>query len=835
MTQASVGAATTLRLLLGAAVRRWLRSTHIARSRKNAASGARTATARKSGVGLGVLMTLGLPLFALQSFFLSAAGVQRLAVVAGVEAGDGDVIALPKPLHRELVGMAVAAADPAAFERQLADVPLPGALAAHRERLAAHLRARGLPGFVAADEPMLFCAPQPCLTDAGRWRLVAHLGGFLSLLFLGLVAIGFAGAGVGLAGPDWHFAWLATFPAPMRALVMAKVGEYALMSVMAWFTVFPLLVQTSACLGSGSPWLLAFAGTSAFVLVVGACRFALETALRLRTSLRGLRSAQGACQLVGVAAIFATMGAFLGESTPTWSLWLGGLGGGVAAYAPFAWPLAAAVGADGAAAAGLAALAAAAIATVACASWLLREGVMQSGGVDPGRRHAGAGWITATRRLGIAGKDFVMLLRDRSVFAQAILAPVMMIGLQLVINDRDAGKSFMPAAGFAFLIGAYAMLFGCFHLLASEGRSLWLLYTLPQRLGGLLARKAWPWIGCGLLFAALALVLTHATSGGDGMASRLAWDLAWVAPGIVAAGYLAAGIAVLGARADGCHVPRQMRMRDAMLYMSLAGLYLAALLQDGLAPRLGGLVAFGTLAFGVWQRAGERLPTLLDPIEEHRSRIVLYDGAMAVNVFLLLQTLVALIAMASSRRSGGMPAAATTLVAFAIAGAIVVGVWWLLLRMRGVEVAEATRLWREDATGGGRALAGGAAVGAAAAGLAAVYLGGVRAYGWFELPAGLGGHPDFVWYVVLAVVAAPLVEETLFRGFVLRGLAATTPRAVAVLWSAALFAVVHPVPAWAPVFVLGLGAAWIVERTRWLPPAMVAHAIYNAIVVLWLQ
>ena len=75
----------------------------------------------------------------------------------------------------------------------------------------------------------------------------------------------------------------------------------------------------------------------------------------------------------------------------------------------------------------------------------------------------------------------------------------------------------------------------------------------------------------------------------------------------------------------------------------------------------------------------------------------------------------------------------------------------------------------------------------------------------------------------------------LFRGFVLRGLAATTPRAVAIGWSAALFAVVHPASSWAPVFVLGLGAAWLVERTGWLLPAMVAHAVYNAIVLCWLQ
>ena len=108
---------------------------------------------------------------------------------------------------------------------------------------------------------------------------------------------------------------------------------------------------------------------------------------------------------------------------------------------------------------------------------------------------------------------------------------------------------------------------------------------------------------------------------------------------------------------------------------------------------------------------------------------------------------------------------------------------------------------------------------------------------WFralveDSPApGISG-PEGRWLlVVLAVVAAPLAEEFLFRGMVFRSLRRILPLAPSVLASAAVFAVVHPPASWVPVFVLGAMAAVAFDRTRLLMTPICAHAVYNAALV----
>lgn len=94
--------------------------------------------------------------------------------------------------------------------------------------------------------------------------------------------------------------------------------------------------------------------------------------------------------------------------------------------------------------------------------------------------------------------------------------------------------------------------------------------------------------------------------------------------------------------------------------------------------------------------------------------------------------------------------------------------------------------------------------------------------------------------VVTAVVAAPLVEEVVFRGLVLRGLASRLPIALAVAGQAVLFGVAHVDPVFGTgnaglVLVLTAvgavfgGAAVLLRR---IGPTVVAHAILNAVVLL---
>lgn len=86
---------------------------------------------------------------------------------------------------------------------------------------------------------------------------------------------------------------------------------------------------------------------------------------------------------------------------------------------------------------------------------------------------------------------------------------------------------------------------------------------------------------------------------------------------------------------------------------------------------------------------------------------------------------------------------------------------------------------------------------------------------------------------VLAVLIAPLTEEVLFRGIILRGLLSRWRPWAAILISALLFVLMHFNPAQAPVaFALGLALGWVYVRTRSLGLCMLGHALNNASVYL---
>jgi membrane protease YdiL (CAAX protease family) len=89
-------------------------------------------------------------------------------------------------------------------------------------------------------------------------------------------------------------------------------------------------------------------------------------------------------------------------------------------------------------------------------------------------------------------------------------------------------------------------------------------------------------------------------------------------------------------------------------------------------------------------------------------------------------------------------------------------------------------------------------------------------------------------YAVMAVAFAPFAEEYLFRGLLFRALDREWGGWRAVIGSAAFFAIYHNPFAWLPVGLLGVANALIFKKTGRLAPAVIAHMVYNAVVVIWL-
>ncbi len=84
--------------------------------------------------------------------------------------------------------------------------------------------------------------------------------------------------------------------------------------------------------------------------------------------------------------------------------------------------------------------------------------------------------------------------------------------------------------------------------------------------------------------------------------------------------------------------------------------------------------------------------------------------------------------------------------------------------------------------------------------------------------------------LLLAVVIAPIVEETLFRGIIFRSLRTYLGEWTAAALSAAFFSALHlQAYGFFPRFILGLVLAHLYERNRSLFPSITFHALNNLI------
>jgi hypothetical protein len=288
---------------------------------------------------------------------------------------------------------------------------------------------------------------------------------------------------------------------------------------------------------------------------------------------------------------------------------------------------------------------------------------------------------------------------------------------------------------------------------------------------------------------------------------------------------VATALGVFGCDPLAAVVQRRLRPSYMYLYMLLASLYAYAIFASTLWQRAGAMVLTALLGLALWQKARDHLPYLLDPSASPPARVSLSDGLVAAMMFFVVQGLVGIIFLLSGQKA---PTGRAVLIAFLVAGAatflLMRFVFWRL-KSEGVP--------RTFGAGNGRALAYGAGGGALAALGAFAYLLLARHTSLLEgaRQSVLVGVEDQLWIAVLAVAAAPVFEEFIFRGLIFGGLRRTLGPAVSVLASAAIFALVHPPFSVIPVFGLGVAAALVYERSRLLIGPIAVHAVYNAAVV----
>jgi membrane protease YdiL (CAAX protease family) len=469
-------------------------------------------------------------------------------------------------------------------------------------------------------------------------------------------------------------------------------------------------------------------------------------------------------------------------------------------------------------------------------AWQLRSGIVASGVRESGRGSKAAKvratvpgrWSLRAVLAPIQVREIKLLSRDRNFLVQTLIMPAIIIGAQLLLNtnrmDSIASIASHPeyAASIAFGISAYALMFSAFQTINSEGGALWLLFSVPQSLQSILRQKAAFWSAVCLVYPAIVFGLVAVIGGGP---SFMLGELAVIVLlGIPIFAVIGTALGVFASDPLAQTVQRKVKISYIYLYMLLASFYAYTIYANGIWQRLALFVLTALLGGALWQKARDQLPYLLDPSASPPARVSLSDGLIAALMFFVLQSLVLAFRLYGGKTQTGFD----LLLAFSIAGAVTYG--GMRLAFWRLHSAGVPKTFGEGLTS---ALVLGSLGGTGAAGLAFLYLAAARHTPLLEQAHRivLFGSHDEVLLAGLAIFAAPLFEEFIFRGLIFGGLRRSLSFIPSMFASAAVFALIHPPASVIPVFGLGLMTALVYERTKLLAAPMAAHAAYNALIV----
>jgi len=633
-----------------------------------------------------------------------------------------------------------------------------------------------------------------------------------------------------LSRPEPALAWLFEFPVARPVLFMSKLCECLFDASLLLLAMLPgvFLFQRGQGFWESAGWGLAFGLLMA--LGVAALRIAAEVTLlqacprRRRGTIGGLCAAAGTLLMVvvlyggGTPALLRGL-LQLADALPDWCYWT---------------PLSAGFGAGASSLSGQW-LAAAGITAAVCAGSVLLCARLTRYGLEPGLETA-RGSVVRNGKMpalpGLVGKELLMLVRQRTVMVQVLLAPLIMVLMLYFQSSGDFAKHALGSAGAIasaiYGICAYMVLIASQVAMNTELRTLWLLLSLPRSLSEALRAKSLIW---GATAAGLALVLS-------GVALVLrpdsALELLYRVPFILVLVALIADLSV-GIRTMGSSVIsettvhfRQWAQWMPLLLSGMAGMAVHAGDVWMLCVQL---VLLGALDVSVWQKLRVELPWLTEPAEDPPPRLYLMHGLLAAFGYFALQGM----GMMISIQSGASPAAALPVASALSAGVVALIAFWQLTR-RKVKIFPETRApWRHAVP---YALAGWGA--ACAFGWA--WLQGLEQMPWAAeqlqwsraAAKSLHGTAEWLGLAALAVVVAPVSEEFIFRGLVYHGLRRTHGCWWSLLWSSLFFTAVHPPLSSVAVFCLAAVNAWLMERTGRLWLCVAVHAGYNAF-MLWLQ
>jgi hypothetical protein len=302
--------------------------------------------------------------------------------------------------------------------------------------------------------------------------------------------------------------------------------------------------------------------------------------------------------------------------------------------------------------------------------------------------------------------------------------------------------------------------------------------------------------------------------------------------GVVIYSFVASAIGILASNPLEVGTPRAQRLDLTYFYMVLAMFYAGAIYAPSIWGQLAQAVLSALVAIAFWQKVQDHLPYLSEPTLAPPPRLSLADGLVAALAFQFVQTMVA-IPLAQGTE---LPLGQRMLIAFTTAGAVttLAALCYLSRTPQLLCVTGLRTTPNEPRPTLRRIVTPGILAGLLAGFFGVAYLAVINQVEWLRAWKDsflvLSPVRDSALFA-LVVLAAPVFEEFIFRGLVYRGMERSLRPGLAVVGSAAIFAVMHPPIAVIPVFVLGIATALSFRQSRLLWTPMLTHMVYNALVV----
>ena len=592
-----------------------------------------------------------------------------------------------------------------------------------------------------------------------------------------------------------------------------------------YLILWPILTNLLIADGRGIVTAAASALGVAFLVSVAlsGLEILLDTWLRARASARLVKNVQMVFSITGLLSFYGVLASCIASGPSfAWVSWLaerfpGDLG----------QPLGSLVLSSGAVLFGVTFAAALllGIGGVGIADRLTRGGLL-SGNVQQAKVR---GIVSQDlRQSGLLRFEWLLLLRDRALATQVVLVPVLLVVYQLLVNPTMIGGATVGGiCAMAYGCGTYASLITAPQLLMSEAKGVWLIYNLPVPIAAYFGRRELVWRSVATGLAGVVVVAMIFYSG-NFLISEL-WRYFAALAGVWVMGRVVSGFVMGKPEMPDVASGDRPKMSFGRMYgaMILAGMYGALLWHGMLWSIISALVIFWFLGIAIWQRREISFSYLMEPTEKEPPSWGVDDGLWSVFVFFLVQVVSALILGMEGTLNGE-----SLLISFVAGGLAALFFAWNRKRSKGPHLP-----WPgvEVALSKGRIIGETSFATVVCLAVAVLWMMVLTSGVLVDLSEVEGGGFDVDQPVfwLLAVVAAPLIEEPLFRGFVCRTMLGFWSRRQAIVASALLFAIVHPGTSFPPVFLLGLVTAALYVRTRSLLPGIVLHALYNLGVLLW--